>query len=69
MYARNFRVSNLTCKDYRINTKTLKTIAILLILFFKVFRPLALFTLCSHATKFSSLSLSVFLSFKNMWEC
>ena len=60
MYVRDFRASILVCKDYKINTKTLKILVILLILFFSVLRPLGLFTLCSHATKFSSLSTSLF---------
>ena len=63
MYVRDFRVSVFACKDYKIKTKTLKILVILLILFFSVFRPLGLFTLCSHATKFSSLGTSVLLSY------
>ena len=49
--------------DYKINTRTLKILVLLLILFFSVFKALVLFTLCSHATKFSSLGISVLLSY------
>ena len=81
--ARDFRASILACKDYKINTKTW-IIVILLVLFFSAFRPLELFTLCSHATKFSSFSTCYFAlyikieifnlefkieSLKNMTEC
>ena len=62
MYVRDFRVSVSVCKDLKINIKTLKNFAILLILFFKAFRPFRLFTLCHHTKKFSSLSTSVLLS-------
>ena len=51
------------CKDYKINTKTLKILVILLVLFFNVFRRLGLFTMRSDATKFSSLGTSVVLSY------
>ena len=61
-YLRDFRADILACKDYKINTKTLNNLVILLILFFSVFRPLGLFTLCSYGTKFSSLGTSVLLS-------
>ena len=64
MYVRNLRVNILACKDYKINTKTSK-IVILLILFFIVFRPLGLFTLCSHATKFSSFGTWSFVLYIN----
>ena len=37
MYVRDFRMSILAWKDYKINTKTLK-ILVILILFFSVFR-------------------------------
>ena len=63
MYVREFRASILASKDQKINTETLKILVFLLILFFSVFRPLGLFTLCSHATKSSSLSTSVVLSY------
>ena len=33
MYVRDFRASILVCKDYKINTKTLKILVFLLILF------------------------------------
>ena len=52
MYARDFRASILAYKNYKINTKTLKILVFLPILFFSVFRLLRLFTFCSHATKF-----------------
>ena len=55
MYVRDFRVSILACTDYKMNTKILKILVILVIFFVSVFRPLGLFTLCSHATKFSSI--------------
>ena len=63
MCVRDFRPSILACKDYKINTKTSKILAFILILFFSVIRLLGLFTLCSHATKFSSLGISVLLSY------
>ena len=50
-----------TSKDYKINTKTLKILVLLHMLFFSVFRSLGLFTLCSHATKFCSLGTFVLL--------
>ena len=62
MYVRDLKTSILACKDYKINTKTLKILVILLTSFFSVFRPLG-FTLCSHVTKFSSLGTSVILSY------
>ena len=66
MYVRDFRASILACKYYKINTKTSKMLVILLILFFSVFWTLGLFTLCGHATKFSSLGTSVLFSFINI---
>ena len=63
MYVRDFTVSILACKDYKISIKTLKIIVFLLVLFFTAFGPLGLFTLCSYATKFSSISTSVLLSY------
>ena len=63
MYVRDFRASIRACKDSKINTKTLRILGFLLILFISVFRPLRLFTLYSHATKFSSLDTSVLLSY------
>ena len=62
MYVRDLRASIPACEDYKINTKTLKILAIFLILFFSVFRPLELFSLCIHATHLSSLDTSAFLS-------
>ena len=63
MHERDFRASILEYKNYNINTKTLKFLAILPMLFFSVFRPLGLFMLCSHATKFSSLGTAFLLSY------
>ena len=63
MYVRDFRVSILVCKDYKINTKTLKIFVFLPIIFFSVFRLLRLFMLCSHATKFSPLGKSALISY------
>ena len=54
-------VNKPTSKDYKINSKTLKILVLLHMLFFSVFRPLGLFTLCSHATKFCSLGTSALL--------
>ena len=65
MYARDFRVSIPAFKDLKINTKTLAIIAILLILFFRVFMPFGLFVLRHHTTKFSSLGTLVLLSYQN----
>ena len=45
MYERDFRASILECKNYNINTKTIKFLVILPILLFSVFRPLGLFML------------------------
>ena len=56
----NKLASILACKDYKINTKTSKILFILLMLIFRLF---GLFTLCSHATKFSSLSTHLFFYF------
>ena len=50
-------------KITRLNTKALKILVSLLVLFFSAFCPLGLFTLCSHATKFSSLGTSVLVSY------
>ena len=50
-------------KITRLNTKALKILVFLLVLFFSAFCPLGLFTLCSHATKFSSLGTSVLVSY------
>ena len=63
MYVRDNRASIFACKDYKINTKTVKILVILLVLFFNVFRRLGLFTMRSDATKFSSLGTSVVLSY------
>ena len=62
MYVRDFRASIPVCKDLVI--KTQKILAILLILFLRVFRPFGLSTLCHHTTKFSSLGISVLLSYQ-----
>ena len=61
MFVKDFKASILACKDCKINMKTLKTLPILLILCFSVFRSLGLFALCSHPTEFSSLSTAVLL--------
>ena len=53
-----YRDRILACKDYKINTKTLKILVILL--------TLVLFTLCSHATKFYSLGISVLSSHQGL---
>ena len=62
MYVRDFRASIPVCKDLVI--KTQKILAILLILFLRVFRPFGLSPLCHHTTKFSSLGTSVLLSYQ-----
>ena len=73
MYVRDFRVSILACKDYKINTKMFKILFILLMLFFSVYRLLGLFMLCSHATKFSSSFLLSYIyinvEINNLNEC
>ena len=44
MYVRDVRASIPVCNDLKINLKTLRILAILLILFFRIFSPFGLFT-------------------------
>ena len=63
MYVRDFRVTIPAFKINKINTKALKIIFLLLILFFSVFQPSGLFRSCSHTAKFSSVYTAVLLSY------
>ena len=62
MYVRDFRASFPACKDFKINIKILKIFVILVISFFRVFRPFGLFSLCCVIIQQSFLS-SVHLFF------
>ena len=71
MYVRDFRVSILVCKAYKINTKTLQILVILLI------RPLGPFTLQQSSPVFKTtgwlnsachLSEVDKMSTRNFWE-
>ena len=68
MYVRDFWVSILACKDYKINTKTLKILVFHVILFFSVSRSLGLFTLCSLAANFLSLANLFFYLIYKHWN-
>ena len=57
MCVRDFRASFPACKDLKINIKILKIFVILVISFFRVFRPFGLFSLCCVIIKQSFLPM------------